>query len=142
MSAHTPIDAAVEAKRSAPRSHVFLAVKLQGLSGQIDARLLDLSRHGALLASSSDAPPVGSEVAIVRGALSVPGRVAWAAGGRFGIEFHSSLDKEGLLSQSGPPSAAKPQTFALSSAPQTTPAEERKLARTWNVAVALTVPEN
>ena len=67
---------AAEGKRAAKRARVLLAAKLQTKYGEIEARLRDLSRKGALV-ECLEVPAVGTEVVFVRGKISVPARVAW-----------------------------------------------------------------
>ena len=67
-------------QRSTKRNRVLLAAKLRTSAGEIDARLRDLSRKGALV-ECSDVLAVGDEVVFNRGATTVPARVAWTGGG-------------------------------------------------------------
>src|SRR6185369_4430295 len=53
-------------KRSAKRARVLLAARLQTPFGEVEARLRDLSRKGALI-ECMQVPPVGTEVVFVRG---------------------------------------------------------------------------
>src|SRR5207253_10468863 len=78
---------AVGGKRSGKRARVLLAARLETETGELEARLRDLSQKGALV-ECLEVPPVGSEVVFVRGATRVPARVAWAAADRIGLEFH------------------------------------------------------
>ena len=83
------VDGPVAGKRQAKRARVLLAAKLQTATGEIDARLRDLSRKGALVECQT-VPPVGTEVIFIRGPTSVPARVAWtgARPGRPRIRLH------------------------------------------------------
>jgi hypothetical protein len=131
----------VEARRTAVRSRVFLTVKVSGPRGEFDARLLDLSARGALIAWSGDAPAPGSEVTLMRGGFNISGRVVRIAGAKCGIEFYEEIDERALLSQPAPSVEAKVPAFVVAPARHLTPTEERRLARTWSVTVGLTVPD-
>jgi hypothetical protein len=132
--------AGVTGKRQAKRARVLLAAKLQTQAGEIDARLRDLSRKGALV-ECNVAPPVGSELVFTRGATSVPARVAWAAGNRIGLEFAYMIDGNEVLVQlgrtpgdQGQPRFRRPGLFGDMNE------QEKKLARLWGVSVGIAVP--
>lgn len=128
-------------KRSAKRARVLLAAKLDTASGEIDARLRDLSQKGALV-ECLQVPPVGSEVVFVRGATRVPARVAWAGADRVGLEFHHMIDEHEVFVQLGkrpPPSRA--ESLRRPGFANSLSADERKVARAWSVAVGLNLPD-
>ena len=81
-------NASAGSKRTAKRARVLLAAKLQTPFGEIDARLRDLSRKGALV-ECPQVPPVGSEVVFVRGATRVRRASPGPARDRVGLEFAS-----------------------------------------------------
>jgi hypothetical protein len=91
---------------SNPRKHlrrerrfaVDLAATLRGEAAEVAVRLLDLSRSGALAACPRP-PAVLSLVTLVRGALAIEARVAWAGRDRFGLEFASPIRATDLLVQ-------------------------------------------
>ena len=89
---------AVGGKRAARRARVLLAAKLQTPFGEVECRLRDLSRKGALVECQT-LPPVGSEVTFIRGSTIVPARVAWTAAGRVGLEFLFMIDEQEVLVQ-------------------------------------------
>lgn len=131
-----------EGQRAARRARILLAAKLHTPAGTIPARLRDLSRKGALV-ECAKVPPAGTEVTFERGATTVPARVAWAAAGRVGLEFHYMIDESDLLVHIGrakePPTISERYsraaiTFGMS-------AKERKVAQAWSVAVGLNLPE-
>lgn len=126
--------------RSSKRARVLLAAKLETPFGEVDARLRDLSRKGALV-ECLQVPPAGTEVTFVRGKTRVPARVAWAANDRVGLEFHCMIDEHELLVQLGKPAAPKPQSFSRPALAARMSASDRKLAQAWSVAVGLTLPE-
>jgi hypothetical protein len=130
----------VTGKRQAKRARVLLAAKLQTESGEIDARLRDLSRKGALV-ESNVVPPVGTELIFNRGATSVPARVAWTAGNRVGLEFAYMIDENEVLvqlrrgsSDQNGPRFRRPGLFGDMSE------QEKNLARLWGVSVGIAVP--
>lgn len=131
---------ALEGKRSTKRARVLLAAKLQTNSGEIDARLRDLSRNGALV-ECLEVPPVGTEVTFLRGKIAVPARVAWAGTDRVGLEFLHAIDEHEVLVQLGKGTAAKPQIYGRPAIAPRWTARERKTAQAWGVAVGLNIPE-
>src|SRR3712207_4723101 len=83
-------------KRNVKRSRVLLTAKLRTSSGQVDAKLRDLSRKGALLESKADFE-VGDEVTFARGDTVAPARVVWVGGNRIGIEFLKPIRESEVL---------------------------------------------
>jgi hypothetical protein len=126
--------------RSTKRARVLLAAKLETPFGEVDARLRDLSRKGALV-ECLEVPPVGTEVTFVRGKSRIPARVAWATSDRIGLEFHCMIDEHELLVQLGKPAPPKPQSYSRPGLNARMSADDRKLAQAWSVAVGLTLPE-
>jgi hypothetical protein len=94
------IDARIEQKhaRREQRFAVDLAAILRGEAADVPVRLLDLSRGGARGACPFPPPPL-SIVTLVRGALAIEARVAWAGRGRFGLEFARPIRATELLVQ-------------------------------------------
>lgn len=141
MGADNFVGTSVGGKRATRRSRVLLAARLQTPFGEVDCRLRDLSRKGALVECAKQ-PPVGSEVTFVRGSTVVPARVAWTAAGKIGLEFLYMIDEQELLVQlrktSGPTSFERFRRPGLAEGLSDT---ERKLAEAWGVAVGLTVPD-
>jgi hypothetical protein len=140
MGVETFGNAGVTGKRQAKRARVLLAAKLQTPAGDVDARLRDLSRKGALV-ECTVAPPVGTEVVFYRGATSVPARVAWTAGNRVGLEFAYMIDENEVLvqlrrtnSDQNQPRFRRPGLFGDMSE------QEKQLARLWGVTVGIAVP--
>jgi PilZ domain-containing protein len=127
-------------KRSAKRARVLLAAKLQTPFGEIEARLRDLSRKGALV-ECAKVPPVGSEVVFVRGATIVPARVAWAGDGRVGLEFHYMIDEQEVLVHITKRPAPRPESFRRPGLKEGLSVDERNAAEAWGVAVGLNLPE-
>ena len=136
----TQINQSKAGQRREKRSRVLLAAKLHTPRGDVDARLRDLSRKGALLECSG---PLGvdDEVVFIRGTSSVPARVAWTGGGRVGIEFHQMIDESELLVHvNRGPVNYSPQRFRrprLGGEDLTD--QERKLAQLWGAAVGISV---
>ena len=127
-------------KRAARRARVLLAAKLQTPSGEVECRLRDLSRKGALVECSS-LPQVGSEVTFVRGRTVVPARVAWTGAGRIGLEFMFMIDEQEVLVQLKRKSNDQGyERFRRPGLNEELPEDARKLARVWGVTVGLTAP--
>jgi hypothetical protein len=133
-------NASAGSKRSAKRARVLLAARLQTPFGEIDARLRDLSRKGALI-ECAQVPPVGSEVVFIRGATIVPARVAWAGEGRVGLEFHYMIDEQEVLVHITRRAQPKPESFRRPGLKEVMTEDERKVAQAWGVAVGLNLPE-
>ena len=94
-------------------ARVLLAARLHTSAGVSEARLRDLSRHGALIESPAIVKP-GSRVTFERGATHVPATVAWAAGIRIGLEFDDPIDESELLIHIGRarPAAPPPASYS------------------------------
>src|ERR1043165_8854312 len=92
------VDGPVAGKRQAKRARVLLAAKLQTANGEIDPRLRDLSRKGALVECQA-VPPVGTELVFNRGSTSIPARVAWTGADRVGLEFAFMIDVDEELGE-------------------------------------------
>lgn len=127
-------------KRAAKRARVLLAAKLKTPLGEIDARLRDLSRKGALV-ECAQTPVVGSEVVFIRGSTVVPARVAWAGAGRVGLEFHYMIDEQEVLVHITKRAPPRPEPFRRPGLKEVMNEDERKVARAWGVAVGLNLPE-
>ena len=119
-------------QRSAKRNRVLLAAKLKTSSGEVDARLRDLSQKGALV-ECDECLSVGDQVVFTRGATIVPARVAWTGGKRVGLEFKREIDESEVLVQLGRgPSNSSPQRFRRPGLNGSSLSDqERKLARLW-----------
>ena len=130
----------VGSKRTAKRARVLLAARLETNSGEIEARLRDLSQKGALV-ECLQVPPVGSEVVFVRGATRVPARVAWAGPDRIGLEFHHEIDEHEVLVQLGKRPEPKPASLLRPGLGKLSP-DDRRTAQAWGVTVGLTLPES
>ena len=130
----------VGSKRSARRARVLLAAKLQTPFGEVDARLRDLSRKGALV-ECAQVPPVGTEVVFVRGTTVVPARVAWAGTDRIGLEFHYMIDEQEVLVHITRRAQPKPESFRRPGLKEVLSEDQRKVAKAWGVAVGINLPE-
>ena len=131
--------------RASKRARVLLAAKLQTTFGEVEARLRDLSRKGALL-ECQQCPNVGSAVVFIRGETVVNARVAWTSDKRVGIEFDRMIDEHELLIHVGKPSkpnaqTAYPQSYRRPGIGRMS-AEDRKIAQAWSISVGLTLPED
>jgi hypothetical protein len=126
--------------RSAKRARVLLAARLQTPYGEVDARLRDLSRKGALVECVT-VPPVGTEVVFIRGTTIVPARVAWAGENRVGLEFHYMIDEQEVLVHITRRPQPKAESFRRPGLKETLSEDQRKIARAWGVAVGINLPE-
>lgn len=135
------LNSATTGNRQAKRARVLLAAKLETPYGEIDARLRDLSRKGALV-ECSPVPPVDTQVMFRRGPISVPARVAWAAAGRVGLEFAYLIDENDVLVQmKRSPNTAGQQRFRRPGIKESPSEKERALARAWGVQVGINLPD-
>ena len=140
MGADNFVNTEVGGKRAAKRARVLLAARLKTPFGEIDARLRDLSRKGALV-ECAKLPPVGSEVTFIRGSTTVPARVAWTADGRVGLEFLFMIDEQEVLVQLKRGSGNQSQErFRRPGLNEDLSDDARKLAEAWGVTVGLTFP--
>src|SRR5947209_18423990 len=127
----------VTGKRQAKRARVLLTAKLQTGAGEIEARLRDLSRKGALV-ECNVAPPAGTELIFHRGSTSVPARVAWTAGNRVGLEFAYMIDENEVLVQLRRTNNEQSQPrFRRPSLCGDMTEQEKKLARLWGASVGI-----
>lgn len=81
----------VDERRSA-RLKVMLSAMLKHDGGHVQVRVLDLSRHGALIAAD-EIPSPGRDVALHCGQQSVKGWVAWVRGNQAGIDFDEAVNR-------------------------------------------------
>lgn len=135
------VDGPVAGKRKAKRARVLLAARLQTANGEIEARLRDLSRKGALV-ECREVPPVGTELVFNRGSTSIPARVAWTGSDRIGLEFAYMIDEQEVLvqlkrttSDQNQPRFRRPRLFGESMSHQ-----EKQLARLWGASVGIAIP--
>jgi hypothetical protein len=140
MGAEHFVDGPVAGKRQAKRARVLLAAKLQTADGEIDARLRDLSRKGALVECQT-VPPVGTELIFNRGSTSIPARVAWTAPDRVGLEFAYMIDEQEVLVQlkrtsgdQNQPRFRRPRLFGESMSHH-----EKQIARLWGASVGIAI---
>lgn len=127
--------------RKAKRARVLLAVKLKTQYGEIDGRLRDLSRKGALV-ECSPAPATGTELMFQRGSVIVPARVAWSQTGRIGLEFEYPIDEQDVLVPLKTGSAASGPRFRRPGIKEQASDKERKLAAAWGVQVGINLPDD
>ncbi len=142
MGADNFVTTAVGGKRAARRARVLLAAKLRTQFGEIDCRLRDLSRKGALIECSTQ-PAIGTEVTFVRGSTIVPARVAWVASDRIGLEFLYMIDEHEVLVQLKRKSTNQSfERFRRPGLNEEMTEDARRLAKAWGVTVGLTVPSD
>ena len=137
-----PFETVEAGQRSAKRARVLLAAKLHTPAGIYEARLRDLSRHGALIESPAIVK-AGMAVTFERGASRVPATVAWASGIRIGLAFDQPIDESELLIHIGraKPIAPPPLGYGRSGIANGMSARDRRMAQAWSVAVGLNLPE-
>jgi hypothetical protein len=139
MGVDSFVTSGVGGKRGARRARVLLAAKLQTPFGEVDCRLRDLSRKGALV-ECGRLPPVGSEVTFIRGSTVVPARVAWTSAGKVGLEFQFMIDEQEVLVQlKHRPTRQSQERFRRPGLYEEMTEDARKLAQEWGVTVGLTV---
>ena len=141
MGAENFVNTQVGGKRDAKRARVLLAARLETPYGEVEARLRDLSRKGALVECHT-VPPVGTEVVFNRGNTSIPARVAWTGADRVGLEFAFMIDEQEVLVQlKRKPGNQNYERFRRPGLNEDMSEEARKLAREWGVTVGLTVTD-
>jgi hypothetical protein len=130
-------------QRSAKRNRVLLAARLRTSAfGEVDARLRDLSRKGALV-ETTEVFAVGDELVFIRGGTIVPARVAWTGGSRVGLEFLRQIDENEVLIQLGTSKSNQTQQrFRRPALHEGLSDHERKLAKVWGVSVGINVTGN
>lgn len=139
MGADNFVNTDMGGKRATRRARVLLAAKLKTPFGEVDCRLRDLSRKGALVECGKQ-PPVGSEVVFMRGSTIVPARVAWTAAGKVGLEFVYMIDEQEVLVQLKKTSGGgSGDRFRRPGLNEGLSDQERKLAEAWGVTVGLNV---
>ncbi len=131
--------AAEEGKRSHKRARVLLAAKLRRGGGEIDVRLRDLSRKGALIESSVPLR-AGEEVVFTRGSTTVAARIAWAHGERQGLEFLDMIEEsEVLIHITRKPIRPAEKFRRPRILGEDMTEHERRLARIWSRTVGIAV---
>ena len=142
MGAENFVTTGVGGKRAQRRARVLLAARLKTTFGEVDCRLRDLSRKGALV-ECTKLPPVGSEVTFVRGSTVVPARVAWTAAGKVGLEFQFMIDEQEVLVQlKRKVTTQNSERFRRPGLYEDMSEDARKLAKEWGVTVGLTIPSD
>ena len=129
-------------KRALKRSRVLLAARLQTPMGEVEARLRDLSRKGALV-ECAEPLDVGTEVVFSRGGTVVPARVAWSSGRRIGLEFDRMIDESEVLVQHAPAQkqAVQPYYRRPFLSDRKMSEQDRQRAREWGLAMGLVIPD-
>jgi hypothetical protein len=126
-------------KRTAKRSRVLLAARLKTEAGEVDARLRDLSRKGALI-ECKHSLNVGEEVVFTRGSTVVPARVAWTGGGRLGLEFQRMIKESEVLVHIPKPQARPQERFRRPRIlGEDMTEQERHLAKVWAKTVGISI---
>lgn len=124
--------------RTAKRARVLLTAKIVTPSGEIAARVRDLSRKGTLVDCREDLE-VGTAVTFRRGTLVVPARVAWTGSGRVGLEFLSNIEEEELFVRLKPPGVLDAKTSRRAEFNQKLTEQDLKRAELWGATVGLKI---
>lgn len=136
-----PFETVDAGQRASKRARVLLAAKLHTPNGVSDARLRDLSRHGALIESPAIVR-AGMAVTFERGASQVSATVAWVSGIRIGLAFEHPIDESELLIHIGRAKPAMaPVSYGRSGIMSGMSAKDKRMAQAWSVAVGLNLPE-
>lgn len=97
--------------RKKPRARVLLSATIKGTGAPLEARIRDLSEHGARLESKAP-PAVDARILFTRGDTEIDARVAWVEGKLFGVEFADAVDPRDILPQVNTPApVAPPQPY-------------------------------
>jgi hypothetical protein len=142
MGAEPFDDATRASQRKAKRARVLLIARLKSAAGDIEARLRDLSRKGALL-ECEQRFSVGDEVVFSRGDTTVPARIAWTGGNRVGLEFLEMIDESEVLVHISRPQAQPQQRYRRPRlVGEDFTDEERKLVKLWSRSVGISAPDS
>ena len=76
--------------RAAARTNLFMAATLRIANSEIPVKIRDLSATGAQI-ESAVLPDIGSAITLIRGHLSVQGRVTWCVERRCGLQFNARI---------------------------------------------------
>ena len=109
-------------RRASERSRVLLAASVRNAFGDHPVKIRDVSITGALVEAPL-VPPSGSRLLLNKGAISVTGTVVWTGSGKYGLQFHETIDPAELLIPvaAGKASAAAQPLKALFPAPPEAP---------------------
>lgn len=87
-------------ERRSDRLKVMLAATLRHDAGEVRVRIVDLSRHGALIRGHF-LPAIESFVTLQCGLRAVSGYVAWQSGNQAGLNFNCEVNYQGFISKAG-----------------------------------------
>ena len=87
-----------EAQR-APRTNLFVMAAIYADAGSTPVKVRNVSPGGALI-ESAVVPPIGSQVRLCRGNLSVSAQIVWSRDGRAGLRFQSTVSVADWLPRS------------------------------------------
>jgi hypothetical protein len=76
--------------RAAARTNLFMAATLRTAGAEIPVKIRDLSATGAQI-ETAVLPDIGAAISLVRGRLSVHGRVTWCMDRRCGLHFSARV---------------------------------------------------
>lgn len=95
MSKDAPPPNDADLRRQA-RSSIFLAALLRTGEEQAPVKVRNISPHGAMI-ECPVAPPPGTNVQLIRGALIADGTVIWSSRNQCGVQFKSELSVKNWL---------------------------------------------
>ena len=90
----------VDEQRSDRRARLFLAARLRAGPGVRPVTIRNLSTTGAMI-ELGEPPPVGVDVQLSRGDLSVEGKIVWSRSGSCGVQFAIPIELNGWVPTAG-----------------------------------------
>jgi hypothetical protein len=118
--------------RAAARTNLFMAATLRTANNEIPVKIRDLSATGAQI-ESAVLPDIGAAITLVRGRLSVQGRVTWCVAPRCGLQFSARISVQDWMAN--PVNREQRRVDHIVSAvkagtiPHAAPADEKSKAR-------------
>lgn len=110
-------DTDAEAKRTAPRTNLFLMATMVVDGAAHSVRVRNLSDSGALV-ESANLPPAGTIVVLRRGTLAAEGELMWRSDQRAGLRFVRAVDLGKWMPHGGQPQA-RVNRFIAQTRPET-----------------------
>lgn len=131
-------------ERVESRTSIFVLAMVHFADGSTPVKIRDMSRRGALI-EAPIIPPVGTDIRLCRGGLTLPGKVVWAKEARAGLLFEGFASVSDWLPRKTPPGQQladqlfqhKRETASVSVTKAATPAIVRSAAVTASDLVDL-----
>ena len=126
-------------RRESPRVKVLLAACVEQRGKSVQVRLGDVSERGSAVVG--DLPEKHCTVTLRRDGVAVRARVAWAKGGRGGLDFREPVELSRML-PSGPTRATRfpPRVQRPPLAPRAARADERQKLERWAELLGVVLP--